>query len=169
MPSTEYGAVAEGSVNNPKGLSPTVAVFGGAEKLCVEGIIVGAGGSNVTVEIVNTNVTSCVIGLFVYDGRVRVSGSTFSGATNSTFGQNQSGIQLQSSGIPQEVMVDNCEISGYPNGILLQAGTLTLSRSTVAFNTTGVSATAGTLITNGNNSFFANTTDGTFTKTVALR
>jgi hypothetical protein len=121
------------------------------------------------VEIVNTNVTSCVIGLLVYDGRVRVSGSTFSGITNSIFGQNQSGIQLQASSFPQQVMVDNCEISGFADGILLHAGTLTLSRSTVAYTTTGVSATAGTLITNGNNSFFGNTTDGAFTKTVALR
>jgi hypothetical protein len=136
---------------------------------CGEAISLASIGSNLTVEIVDTNVTSAVFGLLVYEGRVRVSGSTFSGTTNSTFGQNQSGIQLESSGFPQQVMVDNCEISGYPNGILLHAGTLTLSRSTVAFATTGVSATAGTLITNGNNSFFGNTTDGTFTKTVALR
>lgn len=136
---------------------------------CGEAISLAASGSNFTVEIVNTNVTASVIGLFVYEGRVRVSGSTFSGTTNSAFGQTQAGIELQTSGFPQQVIVDNSEISGFPNGILSHAGTLTLTRSTVAYATTGVSATAGTLITNGNNSFFGNTTDGTFTKTVALR
>jgi hypothetical protein len=136
---------------------------------CGEAISVAAAGANLTVEVVNTNINSAIIGLLVFEGRVRVSGTTFSGTTNSKFGQNQSAIQLQASTFPQQVMVDNCEMSGYPNGILLHAGTLTLSRSTVAFNTTGISATAGTLITNGNNSFFGNTTDGAFNKTVALR
>jgi hypothetical protein len=136
---------------------------------CGEAISVAGSGSNITTEIVNTNVSSCLFGMLVYVGRVRVSGSTFSSASNAAVGQIQVGIELPAGGIAQQVMVDNCEFSGFTNGILLHAGTLTLSRSTVAYNTTGVSATAGTLITNGNNSLFGNTTDGTFTKTVALR
>ena len=68
-----------------------------------------------------------------------------------------------------QISVDNCEISGFATGVLAYAGTISVSRSHIAYNTTGVYwQAAATLTTYGNNTFAGNATDGTFNQTLTV-
>jgi hypothetical protein len=136
---------------------------------CSTGGISMYSAGTLTAEITNTHVHFANQGLQSANGYITVSGSSFSSPTT---GGSGSGIitGTAGSGTPPVIMVDNCEISGWGTGVLVNSGgTVQLSRSTLSYNTTALFAASATLISNGNNSFLDNTTMGAFTRTVALQ
>jgi hypothetical protein len=131
------------------------------------------GTPSLTAEIIDTQVHFANNGLQVVNGNVTVNGSTFSSPST---GGSGSGIitGTASSGTPPFLMIDNCQVSGFGVGVLVNAGgTVQLSRSNISYTSTALFAVAGgsnaQLISNGNNSFLNNTSLGAFTKTVALQ
>jgi hypothetical protein len=130
------------------------------------------GTPTITAEIINTQVHFANNGLQVVNGNVTVNGSTFS---SPGVGGSGSGIITGTAnfGTPPFLMVDNCQVSGFGVGVLVnQGGTVQLSRSNISFTSTALFAVGGSnaqLISNGNNSFLNNTSMGAFTKTVALQ
>jgi hypothetical protein len=118
----------------------------------------------VTSEISNTNLSFVNTGFEAFGGKHRISNSTFTGSTSGAF----AGIVPEPPNLAQ-ITVDNCEISGFGTGVLAYAGTVGISRSNISYNATGVYWQASAiLITYGNNTFFGNTTDGTFNKTLTV-
>jgi hypothetical protein len=65
-------------------------------------------------------------------------------------------------------MVDNSQFSGYYWAIDSGGGTIQLSRTTLSNNTIALTANGGSIISNGNNAFFNNAINGSFTSTVGL-
>jgi hypothetical protein len=133
---------------------------------CGSGITVSGAGANITSEIVNSHVAFVAAGFIAYSGKHRISNSTFTGsaAVEELF----AGIISEPPNLAQ-ISVDNCEVSGFGTGVLAYAGTISVSRSHIAYNTTGVAWQASaTLTTYGNNIFSGNATDGTFNKTLTL-
>lgn len=122
--------------------------------------------TNLSVEISNTQVHFANTGLYAYAGKVTVSGSSFSGPM---YGSNSWGVYTPTNGIAT-VMLDNCVLSNYAYAVYAVTGTIQANRSTFANNTTALIYSPGVqLISNGNNSFSNNGTNGSFTSTVSLQ
>lgn len=135
---------------------------------CSSGGIVILGNGNISAKIINTHVNYANTGLEVINGSVNVTGSTFA---SPALGGSGVGIitATSTSGTPPLVMVDNCQISGWGVGILVNSGGIVqVSRSTISYNNYALGTISAQLISNGNNAFLNNTTMGSFTKTVPL-
>jgi hypothetical protein len=128
------------------------------------------GTPNITAEIINTHVHYANGGLQADNGSITVSGSTFS---SPGLGGSGSGIITGSfgSGTAPVILIDNCQISGWSSGVLVNSGgAVQISRSSLSYNSTALFAVSGAaLISNGNNSFLNNISNGAFTKTTALQ
>ncbi len=121
---------------------------------------------SLTAEIINTHVKFSNYGLLVYSGRISVFGSTFSspGAGNSG-----SGIVASNALGSPSIMLDNCEVSGFYWAINSYSA-VQISRSAFNYNNVALmTEPGGSIISNGNNSFFSNGQDGYPTKTVGLQ
>jgi hypothetical protein len=131
------------------------------------GVFVSGVGPTLTVEIVNSHVHYAQYGIYAYSGLITISGSSFSSVGYGT----GTGI-LENFHSPtlanQKIMVDNCQFSGYSTAIYSGDGIIQLSRTTLANNTTALAVNAGSIVSNGNNAFFNNGSNGSFTSTVAL-
>jgi hypothetical protein len=126
-----------------------------------EGIFLeGASPNTLTAKIINTHVRYCGFGMLVFEANAAVYNSTFSSqGTPSSSGTY--GIFAE---YYANVFVDNCEINGFYVGIWSDAA-VQVSRSSFIGNNTGVLYDVSS---NGNNSFFNNVSNGTFSSTVPL-
>lgn len=120
-----------------------------------------------TAKIVNTHVRYANGGLSVASGTISVAvyDSTFSspGQPNAS---SPTGIGV---GMGNSVLLDNCEVSDFGVGISSE-GQVQVSRSSLVNNWTGlIPSEGGTIVSNGNNSFLGNNSNGSFTSTVALK
>lgn len=136
---------------------------------CGTGIFLSGVPATLTVEVINSHATFSHYGVYAYSGLVTITGSTFS---SPGYGSPNVGI-YQASHAPaepnQQIILDNCRVSGYAYGIFSGGGTTQVSRSVIANNSIGVSATApGSVLSNGNNSFFNNSSNGAFSATATL-
>src|SRR5262249_44721404 len=109
---------------------------------------------------------------------VDVDGSTATTAVtgvikNSTINNNTGpGIQVTSSAIGTNVLIDTVNVANHPTGINVMSsfGTARLTNSVITQNTTGLAtSTSGSIISLGNNSLGGNGTDGAPTSTIAVK
>ena len=132
------------------------------------GVFVSGVGPTLTVEIINSHVHYANYGIYAYSGLITISGSTFS---SPGYGTSSIGI-LENFHNPtltnQHIMVDNSQFSGYEYAIFAGSGSVQLSRTTLANNTIALAVSSGSIISNGNNAFFNNGSNGSFTSTVGL-
>ena len=128
---------------------------------CSVGGIAILGSGTGTVEITNTHVHYVNQGMQVTGGNVTVSGSSFSGLSQTNANP---GILAEGN-----VMLDNCQISSFGYAIENIGGSVQMSRSTISSSGVALYTANGTTTSNGNNSFFNNSQNGSFTKTVALQ
>jgi hypothetical protein len=122
----------------------------------------------VTAEIINTQVHFANYGLVAYaTGTITIFGSTFSSPTEAG---SQIGIAANTSINSPFIILDNCQVSGFQAGIdSTSASIVQINRSTFTNNGTALeTADSGQIISNGNNSFAKNGTNGAPTKTVSL-
>jgi hypothetical protein len=120
-----------------------------------------------TAKIVNSHVRYANGGLSVATGAISIAAydSTFSspGQPNAS---SPAGISVSSE---NSVLLDNCEVSDFGVGIFSE-GQIQVSRSSLVNNWTALIASeGGTIVSNGNNSFLGNNSNGSFTSTVALK
>jgi len=111
-------------------------------------------------KIENTHVRGCAYGLYDYNANVAAYNSTFS----SPVGPPASGTYGIFTDGAANIFVDNCEFNGFWVGIW-SAGSVQVSRSSFIGNNTAVDYF---VTSNGNNSFFNNVSNGTFSSTVPL-
>jgi hypothetical protein len=98
---------------------------------------------------------------------VSVFHSTFSSPGTPSASSNTIGVDV--SGFTN-VMLDDCQVSGFGTGVFAgSSGVAQVSRSSFIGNYLGVSSSGGGVLSNGNNSFFANDNNGTFFATSALQ
>lgn len=117
--------------------------------------------------IINTHVRFANYGLSVVWGGMNVSvyDSTFSspGQPSSSSG---SGVSV---GSGSNILLDNCQVSSYGVAIASE-GVIQVSRSSLINNWLGLTVSdGGAIISNGNNSFLGNNSNGSFTSTAALK
>jgi hypothetical protein len=118
-------------------------------------------------KIINSHVRFANFGLSVSSGAMNVSvfNSTFSspGPPNASSG---TGIGVSSE---NSVLLDNCQVTGFGVGIFSE-GQIQANRSSFVDNWTALIASeGGTIVSNGNNSFLGNNSNGAFTSTAALK
>jgi hypothetical protein len=117
-------------------------------------------------KIINSHVRFANFGLSVSSGVMNVSvfNSTFSspGPPSASSGTGVS-VSLENS-----ILLDNCQVTGFGVGIFSE-GQIQVSRSSFADNWSALVESGGTIISNGNNSFLGNNSNGAFTSTVALK
>jgi hypothetical protein len=117
-------------------------------------------------KIINSHVRFANFGLSVSSGVMNVSvfNSTFSspGPPSASSGTGVS-VSLENS-----ILMDNCQVTGFGVGIFSE-GQIQVSRSSFADNWSALVESGGTIISNGNNSFLGNNSNGAFTSTVALK
>ena len=120
------------------------------------GISISSSGPSITAEISNTSLIGNYIGLTASVGRISLRDSTIS--SPAIVG---SDIGIVANGA--YVMVDNCQITRYPIGIL-SSSIVQLNRSTLSFNSTAVETQgSGVVVSLGTNSFFENGANGSVT------
>jgi hypothetical protein len=125
------------------------------------GILVGT----TTGKIINTHVRFANTGLSINGGNFSAFNSTFSSPGNPSPGT--VGISVVNS----NVFLDNCQIIGFYSGIYNFSSNTQVNRSSFFNNTTALANVFddGAIFSNGNNSFFDNAVNGSFTATVALQ
>lgn len=129
--------------------------------------IQGMTGAATSVKLVNTHVRYANGGMVAAVG-VTVSAfhSTFSSPGAPSASTGSIGVEVEGGSL----VLDDCEVSGWGTGVDAYGGNAQVSRSSFIDNWVAVSASGGgTLVTNGNNSFLANNSIGTFTSKVALQ
>ena len=120
-----------------------------------------------TAKIINSHVRFANGGLAVTTGAISISAynSTFS-SPGQPSASSPSGI---SAGFENSILLDNCEVSDFGVGIFSE-GQIQVSRSSLVNNWTAlIESEGGTIVSNGNNSFLGNNSNGSFTSTVALK
>jgi hypothetical protein len=136
---------------------------------CSRGIVIAQypANPNVTAMIDHVAIHDiAAYGLYVDTGRAVISNSTVAGM-GSAFGG--TGMIAEGSAAGGAVLtIDNCQVTGWSTGIGTYLGTAQLSRSAIENNLTGLSPSQGAIISSGNNTFSANTTNGAPTSTVSV-
>jgi len=133
---------------------------------CTNGMYITSSAS-LTVEMTNSHLNyNTASALSLNAGRASITGSTFSSPSISS---NAQGIYL-GAGV---AMIDNCQLSGFEFALNATSGTtMQINRTTFSHNINALyndQGQTGTIYTNGNNSFFNNSTTGTqYAKPVAL-
>jgi len=153
----------EGIVVAPSGVSDAVIKDTTVENcnyVCL--FFEGTSASALTAKIINTHVRDGSYGIYAYQATVAAYNSTFSSPGTPSSSSITYGILTEAG---SSVFVDNCEFNGFYFGIWSGANVL-VSRSSFINNLTGV---IYSVASNGNNSFFGNTTNGTFSSTIPLQ
>jgi len=129
--------------------------------------LLGEASYTTSAKIINTHVRFANGGLSAsYVTAVSAFNSTFSSPGPPTASTGTVGVEVDEGSL----ILDNCEVSGFGDGVVAYGGNGQVSRSTFIDNWVAVLATqGGTLVTNENNSFIANNSIGTFTSKVALQ
>jgi hypothetical protein len=120
-------------------------------------------------KIINSHVRFANFGLVVQSGVMNVSvrNSTFSAPGPSTASSGSEGISI---GLENTVLLDDCQITGFGVGIATEFGQIQVSRSSLVDNWTAlIESEGGTIVSNENNSFLGNNSNGSFTSTSALK
>jgi len=137
----------------------------------IRGLSINGAGTGIngirTVNASTLNVEEVVIDGCTQHG-ISVEGNSQVVVKNSTIRSNAgAGISGLSTSGPIDIMVTNSLLNGNGTGILAGAGTVfRLSGNTIAFNTTGLSAPQGKIVSFRNNSIDGNGTNGAATSPV---
>jgi hypothetical protein len=120
-----------------------------------------------TAKIINTHVRFANGGITASSvTAVSAFSSTFSSPGQPTASTGSTGISIDAGNL----LLDDCQVSGYGYGINSYAGNGQVSRSSFIDNWVAVSTSqGGTLVSNQNNAFLGNNSIGSFTSKVALQ
>ena len=140
------------------------------DNCAVDGIRLSSAPSStpaLTAKIVNTHVGFANHGLYVDNGLVTISNSTFSSPGK---GSGTTGIQAQGA----YVFLDSCQVIGFYYGLVnslygTPAAYTQISRSSFVGNSDPILNQSGQVISNGNNSFFNNQSSVELSSTVPLQ
>jgi hypothetical protein len=129
--------------------------------------ILGATSYPTSAKIINTHVRFANGGINASNQvAVSVFHSTFSSPGPPTVSTGTLGVTIDAGNI----LLDDCEVSGYGLGVSAYAGNAQVSRSSFVDNWVAVAtASGGTVVSKQNNSFIGNNSIGTFTSKVALQ
>jgi hypothetical protein len=156
----------------------------------------------VTVDVSDTIVRSCLVGVELFRARATLDGLTLINNTNigavfensQVFVRNtvisggEEGLKSSTSAsvvvedtsvtsadygiyaLGGAVLITRCALSANGTGIVSSGGTASVVDSVISANTTGIFAfNGGSILSRGNNTLYANTTDGTFNSTFAAQ
>jgi hypothetical protein len=138
-----------------------------AENCAVWGISMGPSEGTLTGKIINTHVRFANFGLLVLGGQVSVYDSTFSSPGLPDIQFSNVGMRIDAG---SSVLAENCKVTGFLTGVLAAASaTVQFNNSSFFNNRVALVPFFGSIISNGNNAFFFNGTNGTFSQTVALQ
>jgi hypothetical protein len=138
-----------------------------AENCAGWGIYLGQNEGALTGKIINTHVRFTNFGLYVLRGRVSVYDSTFSAAGNPDGLSSNFGMRID---VGSAVLLENCQVSGFVTGVFaVGSGTVQFNRCSFTNNILALAQSTGTTISNGDNAFYDNGSDGTFNRTIALQ
>jgi hypothetical protein len=136
-----------------------------AENCAVWGIYLAQSEGALTGKIINTHVRFTNFALYVLRGRISVYDSTFSSPGNPLSPNFGMRIDVGSS-----VLMENCQVSGFVTGVFaVGGGTVQFNRTSFTNNFLALAQPIGTTISNGDNVFFENGSNGTFSQTVGLQ
>jgi len=137
-----------------------------AENCAAYGIYLGQSEGALTGRIINTHVRFSNFALYILRGQVSVYDSTFSSPGNPG-ALNNWGMRID---VGSSVLLENCQVSGFVTGVFaIAGGTVQFNRTSFTNNFLALGQSTGTTISNGDNVFFGNSTNGTFNQTVGLQ